>query len=344
MLNDSLTSLGMNIHKRNGQLVAFNEIRIKRAIGNAFKEQRNLPREVELPIEVVQHVEKVTQKVVSVITERYFKKEYISVEAVQDEVIRQLFESGFKEVAELYANYRKQHAARRTLFELYTLKKRDGKIVSFKPEKITLAIAKSFRAHNHDMLTERLLERVHEVSDKVVSEIRTLWPEGKCLDIEEVQDLVETNLMKSGFHEIAKSFILYREERAKIRREKLTQTVSDDASYELLKDMVCVDRSGQRKKIPLKELRFQLETCCQGLKNVSSDDILKEAVKNYFNEISEAQIAAANIMAAKAFLEKEPDYTFVAARLLLLKEYEEAIGHHVSFEGIKTEYPSYFDY
>ncbi|OGX36645.1 MAG: ribonucleoside-diphosphate reductase subunit alpha [Omnitrophica WOR_2 bacterium RIFCSPHIGHO2_02_FULL_52_10] len=334
----------MNIHKRNGQIVAFNEIRIKRAIGNAFKEQRNLPREVELPIEVVQHVEKVTQSVVSVITERYMKKEYISVEAVQDEVIRHLFENGFKDVAELYANYRKQHAARRALFELYTLKKRDGKVVSFKPEKITLAIAKAFRAHNHDILTERLLGRVHEVSDKVVSEIRTLWPQGKCLDIEEVQDLVENNLMRAGYHEIAKSFILYREERAKIRRERLTQTAVEEASYELLKDMVFIARDGQRKQIPLKEIRFQLETCCLGLKNVSSEDILKEAVKNYFNEMSEAQMAAANIMTAKAFLEKEPDYTFVAARLLLLKEYEEAIGHPVSFEGIKTEYPGYFDH
>ena len=70
--------------------------------------------------------------------------------------------------------------------------------------------------------------------------------------------------------------------------------------------------------------------------------ILKEAAKNYFNGMTEDNIATANIMAAKTFLEKEPDYTFVSSRLLLLKSYEEALGHVVSFEGMRTEYSSYF--
>jgi len=341
MLHEKSTTLEMNIHKRNGQVVAFNEIRIKRAIGNAFKEHRNLPREVELSIEVGRNSEHVTQCVVAVLKERLLNKEYVTVEEVQDEVIRQLFENGFKEVGELYANYRKQHAARRALFELYTITKRDGKIVSFKPEKITLAIAKAFRAHNHGILTEDLLEQANQVSKNVIDEIRSLWPDGKCIHIEETQDLVENSLMKSGYHDIAKGFILYREKQTRARREKQLST-SGEISYELVKDITYTTKDGQKKPIPLREIRFQLETCCQGLENVSSDNILSEAVKNYFNEMTEEQIVSANIMTAKSFLEIEPDYTFVSARLLLLKEYEEALGHQVSFEGVKTEYPIYF--
>ena len=198
MSYETTSSMDTKVKKRNGQVVAFNEVRVKKAIGNAFKELKNLPREVELSIEASRDVEHVTHCVFSVLSERLVNKDFLTVEEIQDEVIRQLFENGFKEVAELYANYRKQHSARRALFELYTTTKRDGKVVSFKPEKITLAIAKVFRANNNGILTEMLLERAHEVSDSVVSEIRNLWPDGKCIHIEEIQDLVEKNLMKTG--------------------------------------------------------------------------------------------------------------------------------------------------
>ena len=281
MFHEKTALLEMNILKRNKQVVAFNEIRIKRAIGNAFKEERNLPREVELPIDINQSVEKATQGVVSVVRERLIKGEQVTVEEVQDEVIRQLFENGFKAVGELYANYRKQHAQRRTLFELYSITKRDGKVVSFKPEKITFAIAKAFRAYNRGILTETLLGIAHEISNTVMTEIQTLWPTGKCINIEEIQDLVENHLMKSSYHEIAKSFILYREERAKQRRREHLQS-SVDSSNDFIKDVSFKTKEGKDQNISFKEIRFQLETCCQGLEAVSADDYIKRSCKELF--------------------------------------------------------------
>lgn len=340
MSHETTTTLEMNIQKRNGQVVAFNEIRIRRAVGNAFKEYNSLPREVELPIEITQSANKVTQSVVGALTERFRQTKHVTVEQIQDEVIRQLYENGFKEVGELYANYRKQHATRRALFDLYTITKRDSKVVSFKPEKITLAVAKAFRANNHGVLTENLLQAAHEVSNNVVEEIRRRWPDGKSIGIEEIQDMVEHHLMKAGYHDIAKSFILYREKQAEVRRERQLKTA--DESYDWAGTITCKTKDGREKPINLKEIRFQIETCAQGLENVSSDELLKEAVKNYYNGMPEEQIMAANIMTAKAFLEKEPDYTFLAARLLLLQEYEEALGQAVSFEAMRTEYSTYF--
>lgn len=344
MLHETSTGLDMKVQKRNGQIVAFNETRVKRAIGNAFKELNHLPREAELSIEVSRQVETVHSRVMSVLKERGSNRDSLSVEEIQDEVIRQLFENSFKDVAELYANYRKQHATRRALFDLYSTKKRDGKTVSFKPEKITYAIAKTFRACNTGILTEELLEKAKVVSQNVVQEIRTLWPEGRAIHIEEIQDLVEKNLMKAGYHEAARRFIIYREERAKARRnEQQKQAVAKPAvSFDWVKSIFYKDAAGDSHPIDVEDIRFQIETCCQGLENVSCEKILTEAAKNYFNGITQAQIAAANIMAAKSFLEVDPDYAFVAARLLLLKEYQEAIERPVSFEGIKTEYPIYF--
>src|SRR3989338_6381581 len=199
----------MKIQKRNGQVSIYNELRVKKAIGNAFKEQSGLPREVELSIEMALDVDKVARGVYHVLQERLHDKASVTVEEIQDEVVRQLYENGFKDTAELYANYRKQHTARRALFELYTTTKRDGKVVSFKPEKITLAIAKAFRAYNNGILTETLLETARKISDDVVADIRGQWPDGKCLDIEDIQDLAEKNLMKAGYLDIAHCYIVY---------------------------------------------------------------------------------------------------------------------------------------
>ena len=341
MSHDTTTSVDFKVRKRNGQVVAFNELRVKKAIGNAFKEYQKLPREVELSIEYNRHAERVTKCVFSVLKDRWKENEYLTVEEIQDEVIRQLYENGFKDVAELYANYRKHHAERRAHFDLYTTTKRNGKVVSFKPEKITLAIAKVFRATNNGILTQQLLDKARELSESVVNEIRTAWPDGACIHIEEIQDLVEKTLMKEDMHDIARSYILYREERARARRaEKLK--VDADTSFEWAKGLTYTTTSGAEKPLNIEEIRFQIDTCCQGLENVEADKILKESFKNYYNGITEEKMAASNIMAAKTFLEEDPNYTFAAARLLLLKAYQEALGYPVSFERIRMEYPTYF--
>ncbi len=338
----STADLEMNIQKRNGQLVAYNELRVKKAIGNAFKEQAGLPREVELSIEMARNVDRVAAGVSNVLKERLHDKVSVTVEEIQDEVVRQLYENGFKDTAELYANYRKQHTARRALFELYTTIKRDGKVVSFKPEKITLAIAKAFRAYNNGILTESLLVAARKISDQVVMDIRSQWPEGKCLEIEEVQDLVEKNLMRSGYLDIAHRYIAYREERARLRRAQERKEDTGAVSSEWVKHIKYKTKDGQEELIPLLEIHFVVETCCEGLGNVSVEEIFNEAQKNYFDGITEEQIATANIMAARSLLEKDPQYAFAAARFLLLALYQETLGHPVSFERMKTEYATYF--
>lgn len=342
MPNTTQSHLDIKVKKRNGQVVAFNEIRIKKAIGNAFKEFRTLPREVELPISVSFDVDKVMLAVLSVLDERAQSQAQFTVEDIQDEVIRQLYENGYKDVAELYANYRKQHAARRNLFELYSITKRDGKVVCFKPEKITLAIAQAFRAHNNGILTLPLLEKSHEISDSVITEIRNTWPDGHSIHIEEIQDFVEKALMHSGHHDVARGYILYREQRAKARRQRAEKAQKQE-SYEWIKGITYKTKTGEEKPIKLDEIRYQIESCTQGLSNISAEDVLKEATKNYFSGITEEKMAESNIMASKSFIEREPNYSYVSARLLLLKSYQEALQRPVSFDSIKMEYPSYFE-
>lgn len=329
----------IKVQKRNGQVIEFIPNRITHAIANSFKEQLGLPRESELPVEKLSEAERVTVCVVAVLKERAVEKPHLTVEEIQDEVIRQLYENGFKECGERYASYRRHHAARRQLFELFSIVKRDGKSVSFKQEKITFAIAKALIAHNKGIFNEILIEKAHELSEKVIAEIRTKWPEGKVVSIEEIQDIVEKVIMAAGYHDVAKRYIIYREERAKSRRVK-EQNVVPAASFEWVKNLTIKTVKGDRP-IDLDEIRFNFESCCKGVADVSVDVIFNEAVKNYFNGMSERQMALANIMAARSFIEKEPNYGFVASRLLLLMEYQEALGYEVSFDRMRVEYPAY---
>ena len=338
MSQETTATFDIKVQKRNGQIIEFMPVRIFHAVANAFKEQAGLPRESELPEEQMKSVQKVNECIMAVLRDRGLREPFLTVEAIQDEVIRQLYENDFKEVGERYASYRRHHASRRQLFELYSVVKRDGKVVSFKQEKVTFAIAKALIAHNKGIYNEILIEKANEFSDKVASEIRTRWPEGKAVNIEEIQDLVEKVIMAAGYHDVAKRYIIYREERAKARR---TSQVQVEESIEWVKNLVIKTDKGERP-IDLDEVRFKLETCCKGLADVSAEKLFKEAVKNYFNGMSEHQLALANIMAARAFLEKEPNYGFVAARLLLLLGYQEALGQEISFERMRVEYPIYF--
>ena len=71
--------LEMKIQKRNGQVSIYNELRVKKAIGNAFKEQSGLPREVELSIEMALDVDKVARGVYHVLQERLHDKASVTV-------------------------------------------------------------------------------------------------------------------------------------------------------------------------------------------------------------------------------------------------------------------------
>jgi len=339
MSNETAANFDIKIQKRNGQIIEFVPNRITHAIANSFKEQIGLPRESELSDELMSNAQKVTDCVVAVLKERGISRPFLTVEEIQDEVIRQLYENGHKEVGERYASYRRYHAERRKLFELYSVIKRDGKVVSFKQEKIALAIAKALIAQNKGVYNEILIEKAQELTEKVVSEIRTRWPDGKSVHIEEVQDIAEKVIMAAGYHEVAKRYIIYREDRAKARRNR--GQIQVEESIEWVKNLVIKNEKGVERPIDLDEVRFRFETCCKGLADVSADKLFKEAVKSYFNGMTERQLFQANVMAARSFIEKEPNYGFVAARLLLLMEYQEALAEEVSFERMRAEYPEY---
>jgi len=95
-----------------------------------------------------------------------------------------------------------------------TIKKRDGRLVDFDPEKLAAAIAKAGRA-TREFSADEAKKLATKVIKKAEETIKSRIP-----GVEDIQDVVEVVLMGSNYHKTAKAYIIYREERSRIRNSK----------------------------------------------------------------------------------------------------------------------------
>ena len=100
---------------------------------------------------------------------------------------------------------------------MYKVVKRDGMITEFDISKISLAITKAFEAQQkqyHSSVIDMLALRVTaDFESKIKDDL---------IQVEDIQDSVESILIQSGYSDVAKAYILYRKQREKIRNMKST--------------------------------------------------------------------------------------------------------------------------
>jgi ribonucleoside-diphosphate reductase alpha chain len=98
----------------------------------------------------------------------------------------------------------------------YRVNRRNGAVVGFEPGKISVAMTKAFIAVNggQGAASARVRELVASLTNGVVAALARRQPGSGTFHIEEVQDQVELALMRSGEHEVARVYVLYREKRA----------------------------------------------------------------------------------------------------------------------------------
>jgi uridine kinase len=99
--------------------------------------------------------------------------------------------------------------------EIKQVVKRTGAVVPFKKERITNAIYQAAVA-----VGGRDRERAEALADEVVEVLEDQTPAGHTPTVEEIQDVVEKVLIENGHARTAKAYILYREDRARRRRER----------------------------------------------------------------------------------------------------------------------------
>jgi ribonucleoside-diphosphate reductase alpha chain len=208
----------------------------------------------------------------------------------------------------------------------FSVRKRDDRVVSFDETRIQLAIEAAFRADQgipqDQPLPHTAQNEVLRISHAVIQAAIACAVKGGTLEIEFIQDLVETQLMEAGHHGIARRYILYREDRRKARALRGERTVEGEPQAQLFVSQP----DNAREPLDPQRIRRRLVGACRGIEqNCSARDLADEALKNLYDGVKPEEIEQAMIFAARSRIEHEPDYTYVAARLLLRKIYREAL-------------------
>ena len=219
--------------------------------------------------------------------------------------------------------------------------KRNGKVVAFEEDKIKVAVTKAFLAieSGNAAASDRIHKKVNQITESVIEVFERRMPSGGTLHIEEIQDQVELQLMRSEELEVARSYILYRAGRTQ-ERKKVAPIIDipDVPKINITKS------DGTKSPLDVERLASLIADACEGLKDVSINEVLEEALKNLYDGVSVSDMRSSLIMSARTKVEKEPNYSFVTARILMDQIRNEALGflgvaEDATYEQMEAYYP-----
>ena len=175
--------------------------------------------------------------------------------------------------------------------------KRDGRVAAYDVERISAALKKAFLAVEGERATDS--SRIQEIVSRLTSEITHLfhkrWPEGGTIHIEAIQDKVELSLMHAGLHKVARSYVLYREERRKQRENQATLKESKNVIH------VTLD-NGCKEPLDSHWLSQIVHHACHGLEEVSTKKILEDTKNNLFDGVALKDVYKALVMTARTLI------------------------------------------
>ena len=229
-----------------------------------------------------------------------------------------------------------------TAYSQYQISRRNGAVVPFEPNKIAVAMMKAFLAVHgtQGAASASVRETVDGLTQAVIRALMRSRPGGGTFHIEDVQDQVELGLMRGGHHEIARAYVLYREKRTQERALERSRQASHQMPE--IASLHVIDR-GQKVALDVNRLQALIEASCAGLGDeVKPDPIVAETMRNLYDGVPIDEVYKASILAARTLIEKDPDYTYATARLLLHTIRREVLGEEVAHEAMGTRYAEYF--
>ncbi len=220
----------------------------------------------------------------------------------------------------------------------YQIIRRNGAVVPFEPNKIAIAMMKAFLAVHgtQGAASASVRETVDVLTQGVIRALVRSRPGGGTFHIEDVQDQVELGLMRGGHHEIARAYVLYRERRTQERSKQGEQQAPATPALHVLDN-------GELVALDINELKGLIESACENLgESITAAPIVAETMRNLYDGVPLDEVYKASILAARTLIEKDPDYTFATARLLLHTIFKEIIGREVMPAERATAYADYF--
>jgi ribonucleoside-diphosphate reductase alpha chain len=226
--------------------------------------------------------------------------------------------------------------------------RRNGKVTGFDASKIAIAMTKAFLAVEGGTAAEssRVRAKVESLTAQVVGALTRHLPGGGTIHIEDIQDQVELALMRAGEHKVARDYVIYRDRRAQERAQEAAARAVPKAPAGKALNVKLDD--GNVLPLDVERMHTVAREACTGLVGVNADEVVAAALRDLYDGIPEHEVAQALTLSARAMIEKEPNYTYVSARLL-----QDALRHEAlkflgvaetrpTFEQMKGLYPEYF--
>lgn len=198
----------MQVIKRSGQIEKFDPNKIKASLKQAITNSGLKDNPLS---------DKFTRQVEGLLESQYKQRESITSDDIRSAVNIVLLEHDLPQVAKIYFKTRglKINAQQKIFAEAKKIRKRDGTIADFDKSRILQAILKAGESSQ-----EFGAEEATNLTDKVAGILEHRYNEGSIPSVEQVQDLIEVILIQNNWPKTVKSFILYREERRKLRLEQ----------------------------------------------------------------------------------------------------------------------------
>ena len=230
------------------------------------------------------------------------------------------------------------HSTATNPFSNYQIIRRNGAVVPFEPNKIAVAMMKAFLAVHgtQGAASASVRQTVDELTQAVMRAMMRSRPGGGTFHIEDVQDQVELGLMRGGHHEIARAYVLYREKRTQERARQ-------QSAQAPVATLIHVMDGGKKVALDVRNLQALIEASCANLgSDVKAGPIVSETMRNLYDGVPIDEVYKASILAARTLIEKDPDYTYATARLLMHTIRREVLGEEVTHEEMHTRYADYF--
>lgn len=226
--------------------------------------------------------------------------------------------------------------------------RRNGKVTGFDSSKIAVAITKAFLAVEGGSAAAS--RRIHEIVESLTLQVqenlfRRAGGSAVTVHIEDIQDQVELVLMREGHHKVARAYVLYREKQAARRAAQAATEPAESVASEVIS---VVRADGARVPLDVQRLRAVVTEACRDLTEVDPERILSESQRNLFDGVAEKDVGSALVMSARVLIEQEPQYSQVAARLLLDNLRREALSlltgmpDHATHAQMSGRYADYF--
>ncbi|WP_027911252.1 ribonucleoside-diphosphate reductase subunit alpha [Pseudomonas sp. URMO17WK12:I4] len=228
--------------------------------------------------------------------------------------------------------------------------KRNGTVVPYTGDKITVAITKAFLAveGGNAAASSRIHDTVARLTEQVTATFKRRMPSGGTIHIEEIQDQVELALMRAGEQKVARDYVIYREAQANKRKSADAGTAIAEPHPSIRVTLA----DGSLEPLDMGRLNTIISEACEGLLEVDGALIQKETLKNLYDGVNQKDVNTALVMTARTLVEREPNYSYVTARLLMDNIRAEALSflniaasatHHEMAELYAKALPAYVE-